>query len=154
MPGPAVHVPHRTSNSHRKAIPPRSTSYETHTVALELEGTRITRKGDTRPQVAPPPLKVVAAGKQCASRSTITPTKACSANIYKRIKRRVGRSRKRTHCKGNLVHSRKQVAHKSLGAKGGLSGPKKKFQDLCSNNIVLVATDNTTVIAYINKEGG
>ena len=30
----------------------------------------------------------------------------------------------------------------------------KEFQDLCSNNIVLVATDNTTVVAYINKEGG
>ena len=30
----------------------------------------------------------------------------------------------------------------------------KESQDLCSNNIVLVATDNTTVVAYINKEGG
>ena len=30
----------------------------------------------------------------------------------------------------------------------------KEFQDLCSNNIVVVATDNTTVVAYINKEGG
>ena len=30
----------------------------------------------------------------------------------------------------------------------------KEFQDLCSNNIVLVATDNTTVFTYINKEGG
>ena len=30
----------------------------------------------------------------------------------------------------------------------------KEFQDLCSNNIVLVVTDNTTVVAYINKEGG
>ena len=30
----------------------------------------------------------------------------------------------------------------------------KEFQDLCINNIVLVATDNTTVVAYINKEGG
>ena len=30
----------------------------------------------------------------------------------------------------------------------------KEFQDLCSNNIVLVATDNTAVVAYINKEGG
>ena len=28
------------------------------------------------------------------------------------------------------------------------------FPLLCSNNIVLVATDNTTVVAYINKEGG
>ena len=30
----------------------------------------------------------------------------------------------------------------------------KEFKDLVSNNIVLVATDNTTVVAYINKEGG
>ena len=35
VPGPAVHVPHRTSHSHRKASPLRSTSHETHTVALE-----------------------------------------------------------------------------------------------------------------------
>ena len=96
-------------------------------MALEkqLEGTRITRKGDTRSQVAPPPLKVVAGGKQCSSRSAITPTKTCSADIYRRIKRRVGRSLKQTHCKGNLVSSKKQVAHKSLGAKSGLSGPKR-----------------------------
>ena len=56
VPGLTVHVPHRTSNSHRKTSSPRSTSYETHTVPLEkqLESTRITRKGDTRSQVAPP----------------------------------------------------------------------------------------------------
>ena len=30
----------------------------------------------------------------------------------------------------------------------------KEFQDLCQNNIFLVATDNTTVVAYVNKEGG
>ena len=30
----------------------------------------------------------------------------------------------------------------------------KEFQDLCVGTIVLVATDNTTVVAYINKEGG
>ena len=30
----------------------------------------------------------------------------------------------------------------------------KEFQDLCKSNIVLVATNNTTVVAYINKEGG
>ena len=125
--GLAVHVPHRAPNSHRKASPPKSTSYKTHIVVLEeqLEGTRITRKGDTSPQVAPPPLKVVAGGKQCAARSTITPSKTCSADIYRRIKRRVGRSLKRAHCKGNLVPSRKQVAYKPLGTKGGLSGSKR-----------------------------
>ena len=30
----------------------------------------------------------------------------------------------------------------------------KEFKDLSSNNIVLVATDNTTVVGYIKKEGG
>ena len=30
----------------------------------------------------------------------------------------------------------------------------KEFQDLCVDKIVLVATDNTTAVAYINKEGG
>ena len=30
----------------------------------------------------------------------------------------------------------------------------KEFQNLCVGKIVLVATDNTTVVAYINKEGG
>ena len=123
----AVHVPHRASNTHRKTSPPRSTSYETHTVALEeqLEGTRITRKADTCSQIAPSPPKVVAGGKQCASRSTITPFNTCSADIYRRMKRRVGRSLKQPHCKGNLVTSRKQVAYKPLGTKGGPSGPKR-----------------------------
>ena len=30
----------------------------------------------------------------------------------------------------------------------------KEFQDLCSDKIVLIATDNTTVVSYLNKEGG
>ena len=83
MPGPTVHVPHRSTHSNRKTSPPRATSHEAHTVALEkqLEGPRVTRKGDPGPQLPPPPSKVVAGGKQCATRSTITPSKTCSANI-------------------------------------------------------------------------
>ena len=30
----------------------------------------------------------------------------------------------------------------------------KEFQDLCIHKIVLVETDNTTVVSYFNKEGG
>ena len=30
----------------------------------------------------------------------------------------------------------------------------KEFQEVCIGKVVLVATDNTTVVAYINKEGG
>ena len=38
---------------------------------------------------------MVAKRRQCSHRSTITPNKTCSANIYRRIKRRVGPSGKR-----------------------------------------------------------
>ena len=54
---PANDVPHKPFNGQRKASPPRLTPYETFSVALEkqLEGTRITGKGDPHSQVNPPP---------------------------------------------------------------------------------------------------
>ena len=84
-----------------------STPYEADTVALEeqLEGTIVTRKGDPHTQVAPSSIKMVTGGKQCTSRSTITPTKTCSADLYRQIKRRVGCTLKQMHCKGNLLPS-------------------------------------------------
>ena len=152
LPGPTIHVPHRSTHSNRK---------EVHLGRLhmrpiqwqQLEGPRVTGKGDPGPQIPPPPSKVVAGGKQCASRSTITPSKTCSANLYRRIKRRVGRSLRRAHCKGTVVPTREQVTHKPLGA-GSSFLALKEFQTLVFNKTVLVATDNTTVVAYINKEGG
>ena len=44
---------------------------------------------------------------------------------YLQTHQKKGGALKRTHCKGNLVSSRKQVEHKSLGAQGGLSGLKR-----------------------------
>ena len=117
-------------------------------MALEkqLEGPRITRIGDPCSQIPPPSSKVVAGGRQCATRSTITPSKTCSANIYRHVKRRVGRSLRRAHCKGNLVPTREQVIHKPLGAESSISSSKG-----VSNPHL---QQNTTVVVYINKEGG
>ena len=70
------------------------------------------------------PVSLVAQGRQCSKRSTITCTKTCSADL-RRMKRRVGRSLKLVHCKGNLVPSRMQVTHKLSEPKGGLPGPKR-----------------------------
>ena len=125
LPGPTIHVPHRSTHSNRKASPPRATPHEAHTVAPEkqLEGPRITGKGDPGPQVPPPPSMVVAGGKQCATRSTITPSKTCSANLYRHIKRRVGHSR--AHCKGSLVPTREQITHKPLRAESSISSSKR-----------------------------
>ena len=121
--GPAVHVPNRFVNSHREAGSPRPTTHETHTVASQkqLEGTRITRKGDPNSQVPVSPLTMVATGRQHSHRPTITPNKICSANHYRRIKRRVERSLKQTHCKRILVPTRKEATHKLSGTKSSLS---------------------------------
>ena len=64
-----------------------------------------------------------------------------------------GRSLRRAHCKRNLVPSGKQAAYKISRTKSSLSGFKSVPRP-CSNKILLVATDNTTVVSYINKEGG
>ena len=155
LPGPTIHVPHRSTHSNRKEVHLgrlHMRPIQWH-LKKQLEGPRVTGKGDPGPQIPPPPSKVVAGGKQCASRSTITPSKTCSANLYRRIKRRVGRSLRRAHCKGTVVPTREQVTHKPLGAESSFLA-LKEFQTLVFNKTVLVATDNTTVVAYINKEGG
>ena len=113
------------------------------------------KKGDPSPKTGPctpPAFTMVAEGRRCTYRPTIIPNKACSAIIYRRINRRVGRSLKRAHCRRNRVPPGKQAAHNYLELKAGFLA-LKEFQELCSNKIVLVATDNTTVVSYIDKEG-
>ena len=77
---------------------------------------------------------MMARRKQCAPGSTITPNKTCSANLYRRIKRRVGRSLKQTHCQRVLVGAGKQAAHKLLRAKSSLSGSERVPRSLLKSN--------------------
>ena len=51
LPGPVPDVPDRVTHNPRETSPPRLIPYEANTVALEkqLEGIRITRKGDPHP---------------------------------------------------------------------------------------------------------
>ena len=105
----------------------------------QLEGTIITRKGDPSPQVPAPPFTMVAEGRQGTYRPTITPNKTCSANIYRRINRRVG-AHLNEHTAGgtgSLPGSRLHINYLELKA---VFLALKEFQDLCSNKIVLVAT--------------
>ena len=156
LPGPTIHVPHRSTHSNRKASPLRATTHETHTVALEkqLEGPRVTGKGDPGPQIPPPPSKVVAGGKQCASRSTITPSKTCSANLYRRIKRRVGRSLRRAHCKGTVVPTREQVTHKPLGAESSISSYKRVSNPSLQQDSVGSYRQHNSGCLYQQRRGG
>ena len=103
-----------TVNSHRKTGSSRPTTYETHSVASQkqLESTGISGEVHSTTQIIAPTLALVASRKQCSNGSTFTPRKTCSADLYRRIKRRVGLSLKRAHCKRNMVPPGKQAAHK------------------------------------------
>ena len=153
--GPAVHVCDGFTNSHRKAVSPRPTSYETHTVASQkqLEGTRVTRKGDYNTKVLAPTFTMVATRGHWPYRLTITPSKTCSTTLFRHMKRRVGPHLNECTAGGTwfLPESKLHISDLDLKA---VFLALKEFQDLCIHKIVLVATDNTTVVSYISKEGG
>ena len=102
--GPGFHVFNRFANSHRKTSPPRSSPHEANSMAFEeqLESTGIPREGHSNSQVLAPTLTMVVGRKECPHRPTTTPSKTCSANLYRRIKRMLGCSFKQAHCKRNL----------------------------------------------------
>ena len=127
MSGPASNVLDRITDCHRKTGTFGPVTYETHTLASQkqLESTRDTGKVHPHSQITPPTSKMVAGGKQCYHRSTITPTKTCPADLYRCTKRRVGRTLKRARGKGKLVTSRKQTAHKLSRGKSSSSGFKR-----------------------------
>ena len=153
--GPAVHVPDRSSNSHRKASSPRPTTHETHTVASQkqLEGPRISREDYPSTKDPAPSLTMVAKGRQCASRSTITPNKHALQIFTDASKEGWGAHLNEFTARGSwsVAESKLHINYLELKA---VFLALKEFQDLCVDKIVLVATDNTTVVAYINKEGG
>ena len=76
-------------------------------------------------QISTSSLAMVAKRRQCPHRPTITPHSACTANLYRRIKRRVGHSLKRVHCQRNLVPTGKQVTYKLPRTQSSFSSFKR-----------------------------
>ena len=125
--GKGIYVLDRSTDGHRKTSAPGQTAHETDPVASQkqLENTGILGKMDPSAQISTPSFTMVAKRRQCPHRPTTTPYPTCSADLYRRIKRRVGRSLKRVHCQRNLVTTGKQTAYKLLGTKSSLSGSKR-----------------------------
>ena len=121
--------------------------HETHTVASQkqVEGTRVTRKGDSNSQIIAPSSTVVAAGGQRSHRPTITPNKTSKEGWGAHLNERTARG------SWSLPESKLHINYLELKA---VFLALKEFQDLCAYKMVLVATDNTTVVSHINKEGG
>ena len=118
-----------------------------------LEGTRITREGDPNARVPAPPFTMVAEGRQCTCKPTITPNKHARQIFTDTSIEGWGAHLDEHTARGtwSLPGSKLHINYLELKA---VFLALKEFQDLCSNKIVLVTTDNTTVVLYINKEGG
>ena len=102
--------------------------------------------------VTPSTPRLVVGQEQCTTGPTVAPPSTCYSAAYRRLKRRLGRTLRGLHCKRRLVSLRKSPPHKFLGVEGVLA--LKSFEHLCRDQIILVATDNTTIVSYINKQGG
>ena len=102
---------------------------------ISLENPRIPRKGDPYPKISPSTSKMVISRSKCPPRSSTQP---CSTDIHRCLKRRLGCTIRRSLRKRDLVPTRKQVAYKLCGTKGGLSGPKRVprplFKQYCTRS--------------------
>ena len=152
--GSTVHVLDRPPDGHRETSVCRSPSYEAHSVAPEetLACPGSPRESYSGPPVAPSSFGLVVGRGQCAEGSTPAPSSARRSTIYRRLKRRLGRTLRRLHCKRRLVPPRRPPSYKFSRDESSPSG--LTTEHLCKGQIVLVATDNTTVVSYINKQGG
>ena len=56
---------------------------------------------------------------------TFAPSSTCSSAVYRRLKRRLGRTLRGLHCKRRLVSHRKSPSHKLLRTKGSPPGPEE-----------------------------
>ena len=121
---PSVHVSHRSLDSHGEAGLSRSTSYETLAMPPqeELACSRSFRKGYPSPSITTPSLGLVVGREQCSERSTSAPSSARRSTIYRRLKRRLGRTLRGLHCKRRLVSFRKSPSYKFSRDEGTPSG--------------------------------
>ena len=97
--------------------------------------------------------RVVAESHKCDERCKPSSQRPQYPTLYRRHKRRQGRSLRAILYKGSVVRQGKKATHKFLELKV-VSLVLQRFKDQCQNQTVLVATDNSTVVAYINKQGG
>ena len=127
FPSENLHVSYRSTHCDRETGAPRQTAHETYSVAPQetLESPGISGKGDSNSGVSPSAPAVVDPGGKCPEGSTLTPPTTRSANLYRRLKRRLGCSLRRLHSKRYLVSARKQVAHKLLRTKSRVVSTKK-----------------------------
>ena len=105
----------------------RSPPHETRSVAPEatLACTRESGKYYSNSPLSLSTPRLVVRRRQCTQGSTFAPPSTRSANIYRRLKRRLGRTLRGIHGKRHLVRTRKSSPHQFLGAQSSYAGPQE-----------------------------
>ena len=153
--GPESNVLDRITDCHRKTSTFGPVTHETHTVASQeqLVGARDTGKDHPIPKSLHPHLKWWLEESNVITGQPLHPLKHALQIFTDASKEGWGAHLNKHMAKGSwsLPESKLHINYLELKA---VLLRLKEFQALCTNNIVLRATDNTTVVAYINKEGG
>ena len=155
MSGPAVYVFDRFINSNRKASSPRPTAYDTRTVAFQNNW----RVPESLEKVIPfprslhPHLQWWLKKDNVLTGQPLHPIKHTLQIFTDTSKEGWGVHLNKHTARGAwcLPESKLHINYLELKA---VFLALKGFQDFCLDKKVLVATDNTTVVSYLNKEGG
>ena len=152
--GPATDVPNRAIDNNRKTGPPRSSPHEAHTVALQkqLEDPRVIEKVIPVPRTLHPHKKWWLEESEMLQGQPLHPLKH-ALQLFTDSSKEGWSIHSNDHTPrgtSSLPESKQHINYLELKL---VFLALKELQDLCKNKIVLIATDNTTVVAYINKEG-
>ena len=125
--GQTIHVTHRTSYCHRETSVGGAAPHEAHSVASEktLARSREFRENYPNSSVTPSAFRLVAKRGKRSPGSALTSPPTRPTDIYRRLKRRLGRTLRGLHSKRHLVSARKSASHKFLGAKSCTVGAQK-----------------------------
>ena len=155
LPGPTIHVPHRSTHSNRKASPLRATNMRP--IQWHLKNNwrvpESLEKVISVPKSLHPHLRWWLEESNVLLGQPLHPLKHALQIFTDASKEGWGAHLDEHTARGqwSLPESKLHINHLELKA---VFLALKEFQTLVFNKTVLVATDNTTVVAYINKEGG
>ena len=98
-------------------------------------------------------LRVVAKPCKRDEGCRLSPQRPQYPNLYRCLKQRLGCSLRASLYNRSVVRQGKKVTYKCFTVEGSFSG-LETVQGPVPNETVLVATDNPTVVTYINKQEG
>ena len=120
---------------------------------IQLEGTRITRKGDPIPRSLHNHLQWWLKEDNVLTGQPLHPIKH-ALQIFTDASKEVWGAHLNEHTARETWSILESKLHMNYLELKAVFLALKEFQDLCLDKIVLLATDNTPLVSYINKEGG